>query len=328
MSFNSYDDNYEDEDSFDDTGSINPNDSYSSRFKVKSRKSSFRPRSAITTSDAFRRSEKIFSRRHSNKDLGGSVNVKNINRSKEKRLVTDMPDNRIAHDNFIQDNQEINSPANSIETLPEINIEKDNVNYVKDSASVNTSNNSVNSNAEQDQISSFRSAGLDSLFSSTVQKDDETKVDSSDKTQKIDIQHDTPKVLQSNESQISQNIDFGSGQIEDQKESVEEPRPRYKPQGENRKLKVLKPIGFGCVKEISSALKSGYALVICLKRTNPNVSGRILDFAFGAASICGAQVSLEAEKTYVFTIGPGLTQREKLLCIKEGVPLQNEDSKV
>ena len=73
------------------------------------------------------------------------------------------------------------------------------------------------------------------------------------------------------------------------------------------------------------ALKGGCAVVLYLKGTNEDTSKRLLDFAFGAASMCGAHVSLDAEKTYVITIGPGLSQREKLLCVKEGVALKVEN---
>ena len=72
-------------------------------------------------------------------------------------------------------------------------------------------------------------------------------------------------------------------------------------------------------------MKGGCAVVLYLKGTNEDTAKRLLDFTFGAASMCGAHVSLDAEKTYVITIGPGLSQREKLLCVKEGVALKVEN---
>lgn len=92
----------------------------------------------------------------------------------------------------------------------------------------------------------------------------------------------------------------------------------------NRKLTVLKPVDFSCAEKISISMKNKDALVICLKDTDAGNARRILDFAFGAASISGAQVKLGAEKTYIFTIGTGLTQNEKLECLKEGVPLKED----
>lgn len=110
-----------------------------------------------------------------------------------------------------------------------------------------------------------------------------------------------------------------------QKKTSAKPTYKQAPTSQ-RDLKVIKPVSFNsAASDVSSALKAGCAVVICLKNTSEEVSKRLLDFAFGAAAMCGARVSLEAERTYVITIGPGLSQREKLLCVKEGVALKVED---
>lgn len=136
----------------------------------------------------------------------------------------------------------------------------------------------------------LRSSGLDSLFSSTADSEGGAK-----------------KIEKKQKKTSAKPVYSGASTSE-------------------RDLKVVKPVNYNsAASEISSALKAGCAVVICLKNTSEEVSKRLLDFAFGAAAMCGARVSLEAERTYVITIGPGLTQREKLLCVKEGVALKVEN---
>ena len=226
------------EQSFDD--SIDPRDTYGDRFQVKSRTvGSSTPRSAVIAGKRhIRNSEKIFSKRTQREDRGGSVNIKNINISKETKLVE--PENK------------------------------------------------------EDGASELRSSGLDSLFSSTT----------GDKTEKpANNKESAPKSSAKKKVNSEENSQTAS-----------------------RKLKVIKPVSYNsAASEISTALKSGAAVVLCLKNTAEETSKRLLDFAFGAASICGAQVSIEADRTYALTIGAGLSQREKLLCVKEGVALKVEN---
>lgn len=123
------------------------------------------------------------------------------------------------------------------------------------------------------------------------------------------------------------NSDKGDGETKAKANSKSSTSEHYS-EVQNRPLKVIKPISFNSANEISSALKAGSAVVLCLKGINEGNARRLLDFAFGAAAMCGAKVSLEAQKTYVITIGPGLSQREKLLCIKEGVALKVDESEI
>lgn len=162
----------------------------------------------------------------------------------------------------------------------------------KENRGGNVNMKNVNAQDKKDEDKEFRSSGLDSLFSSTSNgKNNEKKPNIEAKTE-----HVSPKK------------ELSSSQVQ------------------NRRLKVIKPISYNsAASEISAALKGGCAVVLYLKGTNENTSKRLLDFTFGAASMCGAHVSLDAEKTYVITIGPGLSQREKLLCIKEGVALKVEN---
>lgn len=146
--------------------------------------------------------------------------------------------------------------------------------------------------AEPDKLADeeLRSSGLDSLFSSTASEKSST-VKPVKKQKKASVK---PAYSEASTSE--------------------------------RNLKVIKPVSYNsAASDVSSALKAGCAVVICLKNTSEEVSKRLLDFAFGAAAMCGARVSLEAERTYVITIGPGLSQREKLLCVKEGVALKVEN---
>lgn len=90
-----------------------------------------------------------------------------------------------------------------------------------------------------------------------------------------------------------------------------------------RTVKVLKPVSYNAVKEVTESLKAGKVLVLCLKHTEAKTASKIFDFALGAASMCGAQVSSEADKTYVFLKGKPLSQEEKLECINQGVVLKS-----
>lgn len=153
-----------------------------------------------------------------------------------------------------------------------------------------TKNNKENKKKNRDS----KSSGLDSLFESTT---NDKKINKSD------------------------------AELKAQNNSKSEASEHYT-EVQNRPLKVIKPISFNSASEISSALKAGSAVVLCLKGINEGNARRLLDFAFGAAAMCGAKVSLEAQKTYVITIGPGLSQREKLLCIKEGVALKVDESEI
>ena len=221
--------------------SINPRDTYGARFQVKSRiVGSSAPRSAVIAGKKhIKNSEKIFSKRHDREDRGGSVNIKNINISKETKLV--------------------------------------------------------DSEKKEKSSSDLRSSGLDSLFSSTTGESEKTATKSSKEV---------------------------TGKISAKKKSFSVESS----QTASRKLKVIKPVSYNsAASEISTALKSGAAVVLCLKNTAEETSKRLLDFSFGAASICGAQVSIEADRTYALTIGAGLSQREKLLCVKEGVALKVEN---
>ncbi|MDO5426700.1 MAG: cell division protein SepF [Coriobacteriia bacterium] len=162
----------------------------------------------------------------------------------------------------------------------------------KDNRGGNVNMKNVNAQDKKNEDKEIRSSGLDSLFSSTSDdKNNEKKSKPEVKTEKASAKKEATPV-----------------------------------QAQNRRLKVIKPISYNsAASEISAALKGGCAVVLYLKGTNEDTSKRLLDFTFGAASMCGAHVSLDAEKTYVITIGPGLSQREKLLCVKEGVALKVEN---
>lgn len=244
MPYKEYD-QYSDPDVFlDESGqNIDPRDTYGSRFSVVSRK--------ITST-----SKSAFSK--------GVSRFRNF-------------DKRITNNDVDQDRQ--------IGTRSK-NISPDNPYLQKNDADINkqnTDNNTDNSDNDDNSIlSDFRSAGLDSLFESTIDK------------------------LPSKS-----------------KSAVSGPANDAQDHNLDRKVTVLKPISYNAVKDVCDALKGGNVLVLCLKNTNREAANRVLDFTFGAASMCGAMVSVAAEKTYVVTSGPGLSQREKLLCIKQGVTIKN-----
>lgn len=258
MPFETYED-YEDNTSEEIGSEIDSRDTYGSRFSVTTRRvsNSRSPRPAVTAGQRrLRNSDKIFTKHQKKDNLGGNVNMENINRAKEKKLV----------------NKEEVKTEQVFETKKE---------------------------------KQTKPSGLDSLFSSTAKKPAEQLSEKPDVEKKP---ADTTAKFKVIEKQSDTNSE------------------KYQAKGHNRKLKVIKPISYNSAKEISSALKADCAVVLSLKTTNEETSKRLLDFAFGAASMCGAKVSVVAEKTYAITVGPGLSQREKLLCVKEGVALKVENS--
>lgn len=256
MPFDTYED-YSDDASEEIGSDIDSRDTYGSRFSVTTRRvsNSRNPRPAVTAGQRrLRNSDKIFTKHQKKDNLGGNVNMENINRAKEKKLVENNDDT----------------------VKPKAETKKEN-----------------------------KVSGLDSLFSSTTEQ---KKEQSDQKQSNVNSDAESTVKFKPVEKQRDINAD------------------KYQAKGHNRKLKIIKPISYNSAKEISSALKADCAVVLSLKTTNDETSKRLLDFAFGAASMCGAKVSVVADKTYALTIGAGLSQREKLLCVKEGIALKIDNS--
>lgn len=298
MDYNNLENFGEDKISDDSITEIDPRDTYSDRFEVTSRDSSSRkPRPAIVSgSSKIRNSKRIFTSRHDRSAYGGRVNMKNVSaRNNFDKVASATP-----KDNFKDEKIDLGQ------------------------------NDNVSDSVVGQKKSNKKTSGLDSLFSSTIEKNNtvnrKSKLEKlpdvfddkqNDKTEnsdaeitgriKIDVQ-DMPKEPRYSTTSSVQNVDIVNSPTDLQ----------------NRGLKILKPSSFKNVEEIADAFKNKDAVVLSLKFANAENARRILDFSFGAASICGAQVSVEPDKTYVFTIGPGLTKKEKLSCINEGIIIKDE----
>ena len=77
-----------------------------------------------------------------------------------------------------------------------------------------------------------------------------------------------------------------------------------------RSLKVIRPRSYEDAQAISTALKSGDAVVLQLQALPDALNKRILDFTFGAASVLDAKVDCLARKVFAVTTKEGLTETE------------------
>ncbi len=77
-----------------------------------------------------------------------------------------------------------------------------------------------------------------------------------------------------------------------------------------RELVVVSPTAFEEVELIATALRSHKVVVINVRTIPDFLSRRIMDFAFGAASVCGASVNMIATKVYSLTFETALNEYE------------------
>lgn len=185
----------------------------------------------------------------------------------------------------------------------------------KSDADVVVDNSNVQDSPEEtneEGLESLRSSGLDSLFSSTAQ-------DKTNKSKSLKPANITTKIKQIKKENNNLNND-----VKQKTESEQNIRPQKK-----RKVSVIKPVDFNSsAAELSSALKADDVVVLCINKCNQTLGTRILDFAFGCASITGSQVSLGADKTYVFTKGADLSDAERIECVNKGVVLKIKNKNV
>ena len=86
-----------------------------------------------------------------------------------------------------------------------------------------------------------------------------------------------------------------------------------------RELVVVNPGSFDDAEMIATALRARKQVVVTVRRIPDFLSRRVLDFAFGAASVCGASVALVANKIYALTFDAPLNQYEILSLRDRGV---------
>lgn len=79
-----------------------------------------------------------------------------------------------------------------------------------------------------------------------------------------------------------------------------------------REMVVVKPASFDDVEAISRALCAHTIVILGLRDTPEALTRRVLDFSFGAASVCGAKVDTVAAKVFVIFFDSPLNQYEIL----------------
>ena len=77
-----------------------------------------------------------------------------------------------------------------------------------------------------------------------------------------------------------------------------------------RFMNIITPLAYEDCERISSSIRKGNITVLCFDQINKSLSTRLLDFAFGAASIKGANVDCLRPGLFVFVEGKALTDTE------------------
>ncbi len=86
-----------------------------------------------------------------------------------------------------------------------------------------------------------------------------------------------------------------------------------------RILTVLKPEKYDEAERVAKILKAGDVAVLALKNTQPELSKRILDFSFGAASALDARVEFMGDQVFVISRGTALSEDERTRLRNQGV---------
>jgi hypothetical protein len=143
----------------------------------------------------------------------------------------------------------------------------------------------------------LRSSGLNSLFNPTTE--------------------DAPSADDSAHEPASSAPDAWSRNSYDPYDAYESASPsRHTPA---RGLKVLKPASYGEAEKICKTLKAGDVVILSLRNTPDNLSKRILDFSFGAASALDASVDSLGDKVFAIMRGEALSAAEKTALKNQGV---------
>ncbi len=87
----------------------------------------------------------------------------------------------------------------------------------------------------------------------------------------------------------------------------------------SRTLKVVKPLAYNDAEAVSTALKLGNAVVLCLTGTPDALAKRILDFSFGVASALDANVECVGNKVFALTRVNELSEGERSYLRSQGL---------
>ena len=85
-----------------------------------------------------------------------------------------------------------------------------------------------------------------------------------------------------------------------------------------RQVTVVRPYSYNEVEQVAKALRAGDAVVLALRATSDDLAKRILDFSFGAASVCGAQVDAIGPKVFAISMSE-LTVAERQQLMRQGI---------
>ncbi len=85
-----------------------------------------------------------------------------------------------------------------------------------------------------------------------------------------------------------------------------------------REIVVVTPTAFEDAELIASALSAHKVVVVNVRDIPDFLSRRVMDFAFGAASVCEASVTMIATKVYALTFGAALNEYEILSLRNRG----------
>jgi len=86
-----------------------------------------------------------------------------------------------------------------------------------------------------------------------------------------------------------------------------------------RSLSVLKPVSYSEVEQVAKAVRAGDAVVLCLRSTPDVLAKRVLDFSFGVSSALDATVDCIADKVFVILKGRPLSEDEYLSLRNQGI---------
>lgn len=87
----------------------------------------------------------------------------------------------------------------------------------------------------------------------------------------------------------------------------------------SRTLKIVKPLAYNEAEAVSTALKLGNAVVLCLTGTPDALAKRILDFSFGVASALDANVECVGSKVFALTRVNELSDGERSYLHSQGL---------
>lgn len=87
----------------------------------------------------------------------------------------------------------------------------------------------------------------------------------------------------------------------------------------SRTVKVIKPLAYNDAEAVSTSLKLGEAVVLCLTGTPDALAKRILDFSFGVASALDANVECVGTKVFALTRINELSDAERSYLRSQGV---------